>query len=416
MAEGSQPTRRGKTNPRRSSSRTRRRRQWSLKVPLLPALQFVVEWLSLTVVASTAALWVFSQAYPSSWFVRPPWLRWVGSMAAALVSAIGLMAGWSLLRARLAKAHRFFPSVLACLLAVAAGFLLVQGNNSLQGYAELRRQLATREESERDRIAHQVYAAYRRAKLEELTALLRRATPYLPAIDEAAARFHLPLELLVGIAATESSFLPRTSRDGGRGLFQITAPPEAARRVVERLLKVRQLDLDNPRDNSFLAAATLRYYWQQQNGDLFLALLAYNIGPTNGGLLEIMQRYGAKDFLTIQPYLQALPADYPIRVLTAALAYRLWLHYGQLLRYELGDNARKIQSLGIPGLDSEGTEERIGVAPPHRSVALTPEGSGKRTLLNGWDAPRSGSALSAALASSRAVAVRAILRLGFTLS
>jgi hypothetical protein len=86
-------------------------------------------------------------------------------------------------------------------------------------------------------------------------------------------------------------------------------------------------------------------------GDLFLGLLAYNIGPANGGLQAIMQRYGARDFVTIQPYLQQLPRDYPIRVLSSALAYRLWRDEGRLPRYEERNNAERIQASGIPGLD-----------------------------------------------------------------
>jgi hypothetical protein len=86
------------------------------------------------------------------------------------------------------------------------------------------------------------------------------------------------------------------------------------------------------------------------HGDLFLGLLAYNIGPKNGGLRAIMEQYGARDFVTIQPYLHTLPRDYPVRVLASALAYRLWRREGQLLRYEEGDNARRIQRVGIPGL------------------------------------------------------------------
>jgi hypothetical protein len=86
------------------------------------------------------------------------------------------------------------------------------------------------------------------------------------------------------------------------------------------------------------------------HGDLFLGLLAYNIGPRNGGLRAIMEQYGARDFVTIQPYLNTLPRDYPIRVLSAALAYRLWRTEGHLPRYEDGGNALHIQSVGIPGL------------------------------------------------------------------
>ena len=65
-----------------------------------------------------------------------------------------------------------------------------------------------------------------------------------------------------------------------------------------------------------------------------------------------MQQYGARDFVTVQPYLQNLPRDYPIRVLAAALAYRLWRMEGRLPRYEEGDNAARVQQVGIPGLTS----------------------------------------------------------------
>ena len=108
--------------------------------------------------------------------------------------------------------------------------------------------------------------------------------------------------------------------------------------------------VDDHRHNGFLAAATLRYYLKQMQNDLFLGLLAYNIGPKNGGLRFIMQQYGAIDFVTIQPYLQQLPRDYPIRVLSHALAFRLFRREGRLLAYEDGLNAVRIQQLGVPGL------------------------------------------------------------------
>ncbi len=70
--------------------------------------------------------------------------------------------------------------------------------------------------------------------------------------------------------------------------------------------------------------------------DLFLGLLAYNIGPANGGLRFIMEQYGVTDFTTIQPYLLQLPRDYPIRVLAHALAFRIDRLEGRLLAYEEG--------------------------------------------------------------------------------
>jgi len=51
--------------------------------------------------------------------------------------------------------------------------------------------------------------------------------------------------------------------------------------------------------------------------------------------------------------LQQLPRDYPIRVLSHALAFRLWKIEGKLPVYEEGDNAMRIQRIGIPGLQAE---------------------------------------------------------------
>ena len=134
-------------------------------------------------------------------------------------------------------------------------------------------------------------------------------------------------------------------------MFQITAIPAVISSKVAGQLHVPKPDPNRPEDAAYLAAATFDHYLRQMHGDLFLGLLAYNIGPRNGGLRSIMEQYGAKDFSTIQPYLKLLPRDYPIRVLTGALAFRLWGHFGTLPRYEDGENARTIQALGIPGLD-----------------------------------------------------------------
>jgi soluble lytic murein transglycosylase-like protein len=169
-------------------------------------------------------------------------------------------------------------------------------------------------------------------------------------VHEAAAAFGIDPEVLMGVGATESSFRPRESADGGRGLFQITAPPADAVAAVRSRLGIAAPDPDDPRQNAWLAAATLARYLADMRGDLFLGLLAYNIGPQNGGLRSIMAQYGARDFVTIQPYLQMLPRDYPVRVLSAALAYRLSRAEPELPAYEVGDNAIRIQGLGVPGL------------------------------------------------------------------
>lgn len=200
-------------------------------------------------------------------------------------------------------------------------------------------------------IQHQVYAAYRRMDLEAQKKILERAEVFAPTIEQAATAFGVDPELMVGIAAAESSFYPRDSRDGGKGLFQITAVPDAASAGARQKLGVTALDPWNQRHNAYVAAATLDLYRKQMGDDLFLTLLAYNIGPRNGGLRTIMQTYGARNFAQVQPYLQALPREYPIRVLASALSYRVWKRTGHLPRFDGDGVARDVQALGIPALD-----------------------------------------------------------------
>jgi hypothetical protein len=275
---------------------------------------------------------------------------------AAVVLALGLVVstllrGWLALRPRLAARATTLPAGLAGVLGAGA-VVFALGADFHRDVSGLRTVVGGAEETARRAIAHQVYAAYRRSDLGALARMLDRARVYEPTVLEAAAAFGVDPEVLMGVGSAESAFYPRDSRDGGRGLFQITAPPAAAVEAARRQLGVPSLDPLNQRHNAYVAAATLHLYLDEMRGDPFLGLLAYNIGPRNGGLRAIMEQYGARDFVTIQPYLQNLPRDYPIRVLSAALAYRLWRTEGRLPRYEDGDNARRIQSVGIPGLGS----------------------------------------------------------------
>jgi hypothetical protein len=232
----------------------------------------------------------------------------------------------------------------------------------------LRGLVGGKEVAERSTLEHQVFAAYRRSDLVQMEVILERSVVYEPTVYEAARAFQLDPEILIGVGATESSFHPRDSSDGGRGLFQITAAPSGALGEAQKRLGKKQLDPLNQRHNAFIGAATLRRYLDEMKGDLFLGLLAYNIGPKNGGLRAIMTRYGARDFVTIQPYLQHLPRDYPIRVLSAALAYRLWKTEGELPHYEQGANARRIQEIGVPGLTAEAAHRELGPPAEMRSA------------------------------------------------
>src|SRR5919197_5154795 len=281
-----------------------------------------------------------------------PWSHLVLFAAGVLglgVGATALLRGWITARHCLARRGTALPAGGAVSVAGIA-LWLASGPAFQAEVLSLRGLVGGRAETERLALAHQVYAAYRRADLTALARILERARVYEPTVNEAAAAFGVDAEVLMGVGAAESAFYPHDSADGGRGLFQITAPPGEALADVRRRLGVDQLDPLNQRHNAFAAAATLRRYLDEMHGDLFLGLLAYNIGPRNGGLRALMEQYGARDFATIQPYLNTLPRDYPIRVLSAALAYRLWRTEGRLPRYEDGSNAQHIQSIGVPGL------------------------------------------------------------------
>lgn len=303
------------------------------------------------VIAALGALGRFA-----AWFTDAGlWAHLVPFAAAVLglggLTALGLW-GWWVARARMLRQAAWLPATVALCLAAGATVLAMR-QAFRDDLANLRALVSGPAAAERIAIAHQVYATYRRADPAEWRRVLERARAYELAVHEAAVAFDLDAEVLMGVAAAESSFVPRTSKDGGRGLFQLTQVPAPAVAAAQGALGVKRLDVRDHRHNAFAGAATLRRYLDDVGGDLFLGLLAYNMGPRNGGLRSIMDQYGARDFVTIQPYLQLLPRDYPIRVLAAALAYRLWRTDGRLPRYEEGDNARLIQAVGIPGFPSE---------------------------------------------------------------
>ena len=337
----------------RGGAGRRRRRGGSRRLGRAPWRRVTLEAVALVAAALIAAIALLGELARAV-AGRGIWLHVVPFTGAVLglgIAAALLLRAWLIARARLADYASRAPVILA--LVVAALALLVSRRPAFRREMyELQALVGGTAEAERTSVAHQVWAAYRRTDTAQMLRVLERARVYEPTVREAAAAFGVDPEVLMGVGAAESAFYPRDSSDGGRGLFQITAPPAEAVAEARRRLHVQELDALNQRHNAFLAAATLRLYLDEMSGDLFLALLAYNIGPRNGGLRAAMQQYGARDFVTVQPYLQNLPRDYPIRVLAAALAYRLWRTDGRLPRYEEGDNAARIQQVGVPGLPS----------------------------------------------------------------
>jgi hypothetical protein len=272
----------------------------------------------------------------------------LGVLGLVLIAVFFLLGWWRLRKWLHSKAEILTP-LLAASLAITIGWFAVQDSFAL-AYGHFRTMIGGKEEAGRVTLAHQIYAAYRRYGAKDLQKMLERSRAFTPEIEAAAEAFNVDVYILHGIAAAESSFMPRDSIDGGRGLFQITQVPKTILNEAKRELEIDTLDLQNPRHNAYVAAATFKHYMEEMNNDLFLTLLAYNIGPANGGLRFIMQKYGASDFTTIQPYLQEMPRGYPVRVLSYSLAFRIWRKEGRLLAYEEGQNAIHIQNVGIPGL------------------------------------------------------------------
>jgi len=274
----------------------------------------------------------------------------VGVVCLIVATAV-LLILWGKLRLGLLRIAAPLPASLAVALGLAAAWYIAD-----DGYApvftDFRGLVGGKQQAAKNTLAHQVYAAYRRYDAGNLQKMIDRSQAYTAAVKEAAVSFDLDADLLLGVAATESSFLPRDSFDGGHCLFQITAVPKFLLDRARKQLAVDKLSLVDPRHNAYVAAATLKHYLAEMHNDLFLGLLAYNIGPRNGGLKFIMEQYGATDFVTMQPYFQELPRDYPIRVLSYSLAFRLWRQDGKLLAYQEGDNAVHIQRAGIPGLET----------------------------------------------------------------
>ncbi|WP_205747754.1 transglycosylase SLT domain-containing protein [Desulforhopalus sp. IMCC35007] len=339
----------------KSSSSGKRKKTSRKKKPQKNLLRdfslFCLEGLGLTIMV--IAFIILLLGYVSNRFSGTDFIHsllpFAGGIFAIVVLVSILLSVWKRVRRWLQGRSQYLPvSIVLGLTLMVCGFIPHQYFTRAFGY--YRTLVGGKEEAGRVVLAHQVYAAYRRLDTAPLEKMIARAEPFSTAIDAAAAAYELDPDLLKGLAATESSYLPRKSADGGHGLFQITRVPTSVTEEISKRFPTKSRDLSEPRYNAFLGAATLRYYLAEMNDDLFLGLLAYNIGPANGGLRFIMQKYGVTDFTTIQPYLLQLPRHYPTRVLSYALAFRIYRKEGRLLPYAEGKNALSIQALGIPGL------------------------------------------------------------------
>lgn len=100
--------------------------------------------------------------------------------------------------------------------------------------------------------------------------------PYQSCFERAATRYRLPLTLLLAVARGESDFNPRArSHANAHGLMQILWPSTARYLGFNRLS-----ELYEPCRNVEAGARYLREMIDRYDGNVHLALAAYNYGPT----------------------------------------------------------------------------------------------------------------------------------------
>lgn len=128
------------------------------------------------------------------------------------------------------------------------------------------------------------------------TALYHPTKEILSLIDANAGRYGISKELLQAVILTESHYDSRAvSRTGALGVMQLM--PETAEWVSE-VSGLPDTDLADPAENIPLGAWYLDYLIGKYDGNLVLALAAYNAG--HGNVDEWMETYGwAPDFAEI---------------------------------------------------------------------------------------------------------------------
>lgn len=103
--------------------------------------------------------------------------------------------------------------------------------------------------------------------------MAQQAQPYMPYIEEASAKYNIPANLILGVIKAESDFDPNSvSYAGAMGLMQLM-PENCAEDGVTNPF--------DPEQNINAGTAEIARFLNQYNGDLKLALAAYNTGPGN---------------------------------------------------------------------------------------------------------------------------------------
>jgi soluble lytic murein transglycosylase len=140
-------------------------------------------------------------------------------------------------------------------------------------------------------------------------------------IRQQASAKHLDPTLIAAVIYAESKFNPRTSPAGATGLMQLE--PSTADFIARRTGGTRftTSDLATPQINIAYGSYYLRYLLDRYNGDVTLALAAYNGGESNVDTW-LAQAHARGDALTVDAIPFPETRAYVTRVLDARQAYR----------------------------------------------------------------------------------------------
>lgn len=148
------------------------------------------------------------------------------------------------------------------------------------------------------------YAQYT-GSVDTSDGMLKKAAPYMDIIEEASSIYGVPVNVIMGVIKAESDFNPQcVSSAGAMGLMQIM-PVNAEEYGVT--------DAYDPRQNIFCGVDEIARHLKTYNGDLKLALAAYNTGPGNVAKRNVKSS-GSAEYLSIPQSVR----DYADRVLRYA--------------------------------------------------------------------------------------------------
>lgn len=155
-------------------------------------------------------------------------LPFAGGVLAFVIAATVLLSGWKWLRGWLKNWSTVLPAAVIVVCTLVFIVCIPRGSFT-KAFGYYRTLVGGKEEASRITLAHQVYAAYRRLGTGPVQQMIDRSQPFAADIEAAAKRYTLDPDLLKGLAAAESSYLPRQSEDGGQGSSRLPGRPDRPR-------------------------------------------------------------------------------------------------------------------------------------------------------------------------------------------